>query len=91
MRHAGSSHGNNPLQVGQVAQVFFLLNDNFLFNILRSCAWPYREHRNHSHFKIGNHLYRNAQYSNNAENHNDQYTDGEQRAATNNVFNHGYG
>ena len=86
---AGAGRGNHSPQVGHRAQIGFLLDQDFLFHILRGGARPTGFHRDGAYFQIGNHLHRNAQGGDQTEHANDQRGDRGQNAVTQNGLEHG--
>ena len=69
---AGRSTGNNANQVREVAQIVFLLYQDFLLHILRCGTGPIRADANNARIEIWDHLYRYAQGSDDPDDADDQ-------------------
>ena len=86
--HAAASRGRDPRQVGQVAQVILLLHQYFLFHVLWRGARPDRAHPYGAHIQVGDHLHRDTQGGNDAQQADYQHRDGYQGAAADYPFKH---
>ena len=79
-----------PRQVRDIAQVFFLLDQDFFLDVLRRCAGPRGLHRDRAHLEIGDHLHRHPERRQHAEHADDQRGDCHQDAVAYDGFEHVY-
>jgi hypothetical protein len=79
---------DDTLQARHAAQLIFLLDQYFLFDVLRRRAGPGRAHRDRAHLEVRNHLHRDARGRDQAEHGHDQRRDRDQDAVPDHLFEH---
>ena len=87
-RLAGRGRGLDSLQARNAAQIFLLLDEDFLFDILRGRARPGGAYLHHPHVEIGDHLHGYRERGDDAEHDHDTDDDRHQSAAIDNIFEH---
>ncbi len=87
-RRARIGRRDHALQARDVAQVLLLLDQDLLLDVLGCSTGPERAHGNGSHLEIRNHLHRDAQHRNHAENADHENRDGQQQTAFQDGFEH---
>ena len=72
---------DDAFQARNRAQVLFLLDDDFFFDVLRRGSRPARRNRNGAHFQIGNHLDGDAHGRDDPQHAKHERSNGRQSAA----------